>query len=43
MGEIKLKREKDKQEIVKRKGWYVPSIHGKFIDKMPGKDDQEGV
>ena len=36
MGETEPDREKE--EIVKQKGWYVPSLHGKILDKTSKKE-----
>ncbi len=38
MGEVEVKRTTLKEKIVREKGWFVPSLHAKGLDKAVAED-----
>lgn len=41
MDEVEVKRAELKEETVREKGWHVPSLPGKGLDKAPAEDKPE--
>ncbi len=42
MDEAEVKGAESKEKLLRRKGWYVPSLHGKGLDKAAAEDKPEG-